>query len=136
MDQNIGSGGIANYIFIGSRIARNNNGTLTLVDSIAECRFRPAMFDRECSNPHTAVLIDYARLYVVGVHFFAAVWKPIRQAKLYIRGECLLKIRHEVYGSCRAPYWKRGGPASERQRNPSRQPEIGNANRMIGMQVS
>lgn len=137
MHDDIGALREPNQIFVAVRVAGNDDGPAAVVDPVAERRLdERTMENVEGSDLHAVAFIDDALRDVLGANGDTRQRQPFTVvADTDVCAESLLQRRHHGLGTSRAEDLHRSRSTTERRRQPAGQPQIREADRVIGVQM-
>lgn len=139
VNQQIGPGAELDDVLIVARIAGYHRGAITVFDPITVSWFYSrSVIDSEGANTQAACFVDEAILdelfrrngSVLPCQFF------VFDTNFYVTGVGRFQMTHQLSRSCRPDHVKGSTSGREIRTEPPRKPEIGNANRVIGVKMS
>ena len=137
VDQHVGTRRMVDEVRVGPRIARDHHRMSRVVDPVTERRLEQRAVVHEEGRDHDAAPVeDHAFRDVARIDQDA-----LRRQVLFLAAHADVprigfpQVGHHRLGACRAPDFERRGPPAEGRRDPARQPEVGDAHGMVGMEM-
>src|SRR5438874_2829910 len=138
VDENIRSGAVSDDVLVEARIARDHNRPALVIDTVAVGGLDlVAVVDLESGDTNAVLFVDDTlRRKLVGdyldafgrIMFVGCAGADVGRVSPF-------QVRHQLLRPGRADNVKRRRASAKRPAEPTREPEVGDADRVVGMEV-